>query len=229
MGILETEDKKVTVASPVGRRKSGLDFGSLKPLNAASGTKNFGGYRDMQSPKAKQKSEDAMDSDADDEDDTRPDDVDDDKDIMDKDLLSPEDVAKQGELAEGVRKIKVCYAPAAVAHLLTSSQLKRQHSAEPLNRGPPAGESSSGSPVSGTPGPGSSTAEASSSGTATADIESSVASPFKKHRASLPGFDESVRKSLGQALLGAQKGRGNSEGTIPATTAESNMEEDEEL
>jgi hypothetical protein len=56
-----------------------------------------------------------------------------------------------------------------------------------------------------------------------------VASPFKKHRASLPGFDENVRKSLGQALMGAQKERGNSEGTIPTTTVESRMEEDEEL
>jgi hypothetical protein len=167
----------------------------------------------MQSPKAKQKSEDAMDSDADDEDDARPDEGDDDKEVVvDKGMLSPEDAAKQGELAEGVRKIK----------------LKRQHSAEPLARGPPAGESSSGSPVSGTPAPSNSAAEGSSSTGATADAETSVASPFKKHRASLPGFDESVRKSLGQALLG-QKERGNSEGTIPTTTIESKMEEDEEL
>ena len=60
-----------------------------------------------------------------------------------------------------------------------------------------------------------------------ADTEGSVASPFKKHRASLPGFDENVRKSLGQSLT--QKERGNSEGTIPPTTMESKMEEDEEL
>ncbi|KAF9697193.1 hypothetical protein EKO04_004779 [Ascochyta lentis] len=213
MGILETDDKKAAVASPVNRRKSGLDFGSLKPLNAASGTKNFGGYRDVQSPKAKQKSEDAMDSDADDEDEARGDDGDDDKDVVDKGMLSPEDAAKQGELAEGVRKIK----------------LKRQHSAEPLGRGPPAGESSSGSPLSGTPAPGSSTGEASTSATATGEAESSMASPFKKHRASLPGFDENVRKSLGQTLLGAQKERGNSEGTIPTSTMESKMDEDEEL
>ena len=106
MGILETDEKKVTVASTATRRKSGLDFGSLKPLNAA-GTKNFGGYRDMQSPKAKKKSEDAMDSDADDEDDQKPVEADDDKDVIDKGMLSPEDAAKQGELAEGVRKIKV--------------------------------------------------------------------------------------------------------------------------
>src|SRR5690242_2990525 len=107
MGILESGDKKPVVASPATRRKSGLDLSNLKPLDAAKGTKNFGGYRDIQSPKAKQKSEDAMDSDADDEDDARPDEADDDKDVMEKGLLSPEDAAKQGELAEGVRKIKV--------------------------------------------------------------------------------------------------------------------------
>ncbi|KAF1932847.1 uncharacterized protein M421DRAFT_53792 [Didymella exigua CBS 183.55] len=189
MGILETADKKTVAASPATRRKSGLDFGSLQPLDAAKGTKNFGGYRDIQSPKAKQKSEDAMDSDADDEDDegeARRDEVDDREVAADKGMLSPEDAAKQGELAEGVRKIKVAA--------------------------------------------GNSAAEGSSSATtAPAEGESSVASPFKKHRASLPGFDENVRKSLGQALMGAQKERGNSEGTIPTTTSESRMEDDEEL
>ena len=34
-------------------------------------------------------------------------DVDDDNDVGNKDLLSPEDAVRQGELAEGVRKIKV--------------------------------------------------------------------------------------------------------------------------
>lgn len=109
MGILESE-KTPKIASPAARRKSGaLDFGSLKPLNAAAGTKNFGGYRDpsQTSPKSKLKSEEAMDSDADDEDDIKVEDVDDDKDENEKGMLSPEDALKQGELAEGVRKIKV--------------------------------------------------------------------------------------------------------------------------
>jgi hypothetical protein len=53
-----------------------------------------------------------------------------------------------------------------------------------------------------------------------------VASPFKKQRASLPGFDDSVRKSLGAALMGTKE-RGNSEGNVPAL--ETKMEEDEEL
>lgn len=105
MGIL-TPDK--AEASPVAaRRKStGLDFGALKPLNATAGTKNFGGYRDKDG-KAKKKSEDAMDSDADDEDDIKVEEPDDDKDPSVAGMLSPDDAIRQGELAEGVRKIKV--------------------------------------------------------------------------------------------------------------------------
>ncbi|OAL00643.1 hypothetical protein IQ06DRAFT_293927 [Phaeosphaeriaceae sp. SRC1lsM3a] len=219
MGILET-GKTPTVTSPTSRRKSGaLDFGSLKPLNASSGTKNFGGYRDrsQSSPKSKVKVEDAMDSDADDEDEVKVEEEDD-KDESGKGLLSPEDALKQGELAEGVRKIK----------------LKRQHSAEPLGRpAAPTASDASGSPLSGTPIPGITTTEATSSTTSAkapdSGPEASIASPFKKQRASLPGFDDNVRKSLGQALMGAQKERGNSEGHIPTTSLETKMEEDEEL
>jgi hypothetical protein len=107
MGIL-TPDK--TQASPVtSRRKStGVDFGTLKPLNATAGTKNFGGYRDKDG-KSKKKSEDAMDSDADDEDEVKVEEPDDDKDPSGTGLLSPDDAVRQGELAEGVRKIKVSY------------------------------------------------------------------------------------------------------------------------
>ena len=82
----------------------------MKPLNAAAGTKNFGGYRDssQSSPKSKLKIEEPMDSDADDEDDVKGEDAYDDKEDSGKGMLSPEDALKQGELAEGVRKIKVC-------------------------------------------------------------------------------------------------------------------------
>lgn len=113
-----------------------------------------------------------------------------------------------------------------------TAQLKRQHSAEPVGR--PAGASisdASGSPLSGTPAPDASSSNNASTSTPTNSSENNssnpLASPFKKQRASLPGFDESVRKSLGQALMGAQKERGNSDGNIP--TIESKMEEDEEL
>ncbi|KAL6711260.1 hypothetical protein ACN47E_005791 [Coniothyrium glycines] len=218
MGILDSPKTPQIVSPATDRRKSGaLDFGSLKPLNASAGTKNFGGYRET-SPKSKQKSVDAMDSDADDEDDIKVEEDDEDKEDDGKGMLSPDDALKQGELAEGVRKIK----------------LKRQHSAEPLNRRAATASAESASPLSGTPAPGAPAAE--SSGTAAASkpsaelsTEGSIASPYKKHRASLPGFDDNVRKSLGQALMGTQKERGNSDGNIPTTTIESKMEEDEEL
>jgi len=112
MGIIETP-KTPQVTSPANKRKSGtIDFGSLKPLNAAAGTKNFGGYRDK-SPKTKQTTEQGMDSDAEEEDDntTTTGDVDDEKDNSGKGFLSPEDVYRQGELADGVRKIKVPQTP----------------------------------------------------------------------------------------------------------------------
>jgi hypothetical protein len=113
------------------------------------------------------------------------------------------------------------------------AQLKRQHSAEPLGRATAPSAPESVSPMSGTPAPTGSGAEASSSTvktTAELGPEASIASPFKKQRASLPGFDDNVRKSLGQALLSAQKERGNSEGNIPTTNLqETKMEEDDEL
>lgn len=108
MGILESPDTPTVVSPAANRRKSGaLDFGSLKPLNAGAGTKNFGGYRET-SPKSKKKEVDAMDSDADDEDEVKGEEDEDDKDVSGNGLLSPDDAFKQGELAEGVRKIKVC-------------------------------------------------------------------------------------------------------------------------
>jgi hypothetical protein len=63
------------------------------------------------------------------------------------------------------------------------------------------------------------------------DTEGTVGSPFKKHRASLPGFDESVRKSLGAALgIATVKERGNSESSIPPhSLSETKMDEDDEL
>jgi len=116
-------------------------------------------------------------------------------------------------------------------------QLKRQHSAEPLNQaGAPISRGVSGSPISGAPvSIGDTAAEASTAPkTSVPDLstEGTVGSPFKKHRASLPGFDDGVRKSLGATLANAsQKERGNSEGSIPAapSIAEAKMEEEEEL
>jgi hypothetical protein len=74
--------------------------------------------------------------------------------------------------------------------------------------------------------------------------DGTIGSPFKKQRASLPGFDEGTRKSLASALAGAKE-RGNSEGNVAsalgaslggassgvgvgASLAEVKMEEDDE-
>ncbi|KAF2111789.1 hypothetical protein BDV96DRAFT_614633 [Lophiotrema nucula] len=215
MGILAAEKSK---ASPVAtRRKStGLNFGDLKPLNP-TGTKNFSGYRDRSALSPAKKDTDAMDSDAEDDDDAKEKDGDDDDKDDGKGLLSPEDALQQGELAEGVRKIK----------------LKRQHSAEPLNQptASPANRGASGSPISGTPvsitePPAESSIVKSS--VPDLDTQGTVGSPFKKHRASLPGFDDGVRKSLGAALLSAKE-RGSSEGGTPSSLTEAKMEEDDEL
>jgi hypothetical protein len=135
--------------------------------------------------------------------------------------------------------------------MLTILQLKRQHSAEPLNQtGSPVKQGSgSGSPISGAPlsntndtssgifdAP--STKAAKSSLPSDLGAEGTIGSPFKKQRASLPGFEEGVRRSLGAELLGG-KARGNSEGDLLSNTltsqpasataplAESNMDEDE--
>lgn len=233
MGILAPEKGAQTSPVATRRKSSGLDFGNLKPLNATTGTTNFRGYRDpaQQSPKSKKKIADAMDSDADDEDDVKAQEVDDDKDPSGKGMLSPEDALRQGELAEGVRKIKVRKPFPTTSGLANKCQLKRQHSAEPLNQNAsPAARDTSGSPVSGAPA--SAVAESSTAATKSSapdlGTEGTVGSPFKKQRASLPGFEDSVRKSLGAALLGVQKERGNSEGDVPASL-EAKMEEDDEL
>ena len=128
MGILPPlpESKKPT---PARRKGNEIDFSNLAPLNPA-GTKNFSGYREASSyPRGKKGSvskgltdkkiagddDDAMDSDADDDDDIderrlqmqADDDGGGDMKDEPKGMLSPEDAARQGELAEGVRKIKV--------------------------------------------------------------------------------------------------------------------------
>ena len=124
MGILPPlpESKKPL---PAKRKGNQIDFSNLAPLNPA-GTKNFSGYREASSfPRAKEENvyndrkkridndnDDAMDSDADDDDDEQrsrmqADDGEGDMKDEPKGMLSPEDAARQGELAEGVRKIKV--------------------------------------------------------------------------------------------------------------------------
>ncbi|KAI9867350.1 MAG: hypothetical protein M1830_005821, partial [Pleopsidium flavum] len=125
-------EKSIATASK--RRSVQTDFGSLAPLKPG-GALGFSTFRDNypRSPgsatpdsKAGRKGTNGA-IDSDDDDDEADDEVigkleDVEVKEMDTSLLSPEDAKRQGELAEGVRKIK----------------LKRQHSAEPLNAASPA-------------------------------------------------------------------------------------------
>jgi hypothetical protein len=114
MGILQTPKSEKTTT--VTKRKSlTADFASLGPLKK-EGTIGFSTFRDNETrPKARRKSikkedVDAMDSDSEDEDTEvvgKMEDIDDVEIKKENDLLSPEDAERTGELAEGVRKIKV--------------------------------------------------------------------------------------------------------------------------
>ena len=109
MGILSApEAEKTPIVTK--RKPSGPDFSKLGPLKS-TGTVGFSGYRDAQNAKRKNKKRDtdAMDSDADDEDDERLPNGTYDAETKTEDgkHLSPEDARRQGELAEGVQKIKV--------------------------------------------------------------------------------------------------------------------------
>lgn len=112
MGILPTPEPQEQKSANHAKRKSKqFDFGSLAPLQA-KGTVGFSGYREAvkeKSPKAAKKNGEDMDSD---EDDMKPrnngvknDDVADDRKIE----LTPEELKKQTELAEGVKKIQVSF------------------------------------------------------------------------------------------------------------------------
>jgi hypothetical protein len=110
MGILATEKKKAAEEATPKRKSGILDLSVLKPLNVETGTKNFAGYRESTQKDVKGKrSESAMDSDGEDDDDDVKIKVEDedDKDPSGLGLLSPEDARREGELEEGVRKIKV--------------------------------------------------------------------------------------------------------------------------
>ncbi|KAF2153759.1 hypothetical protein K461DRAFT_223472 [Myriangium duriaei CBS 260.36] len=183
MGMLESTQVN---DSPVTAKRKSTDFSKLGPLNKF-GTVGFTGYREQANPK-KQDSKgdnDMMDdSDADDDEhDKKRNEKDDDEPIeleQNGQHLSPMDARKQGELTEGVRKIK----------------LKRVHSSDPVTDtrksphlkttdSPPAGPSAMS--TAGTPNAPKfsnvmeSTPPNGSSG--------GVASPFKKHRPSLDGID----------------------------------------
>lgn len=108
MGILKDSKSQETPGS--AKRKSlQTDFSNLGPLKPG-GTVGFLNFRDGTENKRKGKKnktgDDDMDSDED-EDDPTPFRTDDEETKVDKDHLSPDDIKRQGELSEGLRKIKV--------------------------------------------------------------------------------------------------------------------------
>lgn len=109
MGIGFNEDQQQTPQS-TKRKAAGPDFSKLGPLKSG-GTVGFSGYREPTNKRAGKKDVDAMDSDEDD--DERPPDVTYVDGTRDEagELLSPEDARRQGELADGVQKIKVSSLP----------------------------------------------------------------------------------------------------------------------
>ncbi|KAF7503167.1 hypothetical protein GJ744_004237 [Endocarpon pusillum] len=211
MGILQPprSDKTTTVAK---RKSLNAEFASLGPLKK-EGTIGFSTFRDHETrPRPRRKSikkedVDAMDSESEDEEAEvvgKMEDVDDVEIKKEDDLLSPEDAERTGELAEGVRKIK----------------LKRQHSAEPLHDGagaegrkpsksatPSAASTPNlGNDLSATPPlvPGlSAPSLAKTPADNPLEDVSSVGSPMKRQRASLAGPDaDNIQRRLGRAIAG---------------------------
>lgn len=114
MGILQPP-KSEKVATSVKRKSLIADLSSLGPLKK-EGTIGFSTFRENETrPKprrklSKKESLDVMDSDSEEEENEvvgKMEDVDDVEIKKENDLLSPEDAERTGELAEGVRKIKV--------------------------------------------------------------------------------------------------------------------------
>ncbi|PNS20793.1 hypothetical protein CAC42_2724 [Sphaceloma murrayae] len=191
MGMLETTQQPETATST--KRKS-TDFSKLNPLTKF-GTVGFTGYREQGSRKKKDSGtndDDAMDSDNDNEEvhEKRSRQDEDDLETTDKNgaTLSPLDAHKQGELAEGMRKIK----------------LKRAHSNDPVRDSRKSPHlTTADSPPLGTPQSGvSAVANAGSppdiSTTEPLSGLSGFTSPFKKHRASIEGLDGNVLPPLEQ-------------------------------
>ena len=216
MGILQTPEAEKTPAASK-RKSSGPDFSKLGPLNKF-GTVGFSGYRDTAAAKRKGKKkdedDDAMDSDNDDDDNERGMDQGDDTDLKQDDdgnLLSPEDARRQGEIAEGVQKIKVSVTlRSANSWFITDNvlQLKRQHSAEPLSDSSLTRKSphlaSADSPSVSTPRSVNSTSAIAGTPPAESKTSSSVSdaldgisSPYKRHRGSVNGLESMTYAPLG--------------------------------
>ncbi|KIW23586.1 uncharacterized protein PV07_11773 [Cladophialophora immunda] len=205
MGIL-AGPKSDKAAANAKRRSIAAELPKLGPLKK-EGTAGFSNFRDSErrrSRKGKGTSDDEMESESDDDGAGiigKMEDINDADAKRDPSMLTPEDAERTGQVAEGIRKMK----------------LKRQHSAEPLNSNgttEPRKSSKSGSPSgSSTPKAGAVELGTSPAGTTigstglsssldiTKDDESfMVGSPMKRHRASIADFDEDIKKRLGGSM-----------------------------
>lgn len=229
MGIHSTPDHvKVPVPSATKRKTVQTDFSKLGPLKN-TGTKGFSSYRDAKPTprKGSKADDDAMDSDDDDDNDLERDNMenDDDKPAPAAGVMDADEVKRQEEVSEGVRKIKVSSAEIKYLHNpLTSPQLKRQHSNDaitadtnPFKQKSAPSNSTTGISPTNTTGTSTPNSAAATAGTpnekpdllSIGDAEGVVASPFKKHRASGQGLEGMLRsKDADSSDVAALAGNG---------------------
>lgn len=102
--------------TPAKRKSLQADFSNLGPLKPG-GTVGFLNFRDNDSGRKQKKGEDEMDSDDDEADNPILSKADDEETKDDDRFLSPDDIKRQGELEEGVRKIRVSHTILEPCHL----------------------------------------------------------------------------------------------------------------
>jgi hypothetical protein len=250
MGILNPPKAAEKTPASSKRRSVHTDFTSLGPLKK-EGTVGFTNFRDEPKAKPKTKGKKAIDDDM-------SEDSDEDEGIVGKmedlndadvpikkeagsDLLSPEDAERTGQVADGIRKMKVGRdrSDSSYRHGLRYYQLKRQHSAEPLNSNGntmegPRKNSKSGSPsAASTPvDPTGTTPPMLSAGpslmatpiAATADVKTEesdfVGSPFKRQRASMAGIDDRNANALSGLGMGIGEVLGAASGSAALSPIE---------
>lgn len=234
MGIIAASPKApINVPATNGKRRSmQADFAKLKPLNP-NGLKGFSTFRDpseksatngVSGRKAGKKRQTTVDSDDEDAENENEVEIKTKGDDMQEanGILSAEDAKRQGELAQGVQKIRVSFAVTDnKIKYVNIFQLKRQHSAGPADSPSPA-PAHRKSPDSNAPTAGSTPPYVSDrkspppllpstvfdAGALKASDDFMIGSPLKKQRASLSGIDEeSLRAKFGLGVQGDVLGR----------------------
>lgn len=205
MGILRDPKAQETPGS-AKRRSLQPDFANLGPLKPG-GTVGFVNFRDSTERKKGKKSgeDDEMDSE-DDEDNSILGKADEEEGKEDDLHLSPDDIRRQGELAESIRKIKVRQELLLVSLPPANccTQLKRQHSSASLATNTPPAESASPKTAGDTPATNdpSTTPPAVAAATAAETPKPAanplnggfIGSPLKKQRASVSHSDEDAMR-----------------------------------